>query len=142
MGLPEPYGLEVERCLGLDTELLVDGRGEVRALPVLTVTDDDLVGLGLQGADVPHELLAVGVSGESVHGLPLHVDLEGDGLALHVQGDLGPSPLDGPSDASLGLVSDEQEPVVLVVAHSRKYSMTGPPDIIPLVASTMQGSGE
>ena len=79
-GSSEPDGLEVLGSLRLDSELLVDGRGEVRALPVLTVTDDDFVGLGLQGADVPHELLAVGVSGESVHGLPLHVDLEVDGL--------------------------------------------------------------
>lgn len=42
----EPDGLEVERSLGLDAELLVDRRGEVGTLPVLPVSDDDLVGLG------------------------------------------------------------------------------------------------
>ena len=52
---------------------------------------------------------------ESVNGLPLHPDVEVDRLSLHVHGDLGPSPLDGPTDTSLGLISDEEEPVFGVV---------------------------
>ena len=52
---------------------------------------------------------------ESVNGLSLHPDVEVDRLSLHVHGDLGPSSLDGPTDTSLGLISDEEEPVLGVI---------------------------
>ena len=111
----QPYGLKILRGLRLDSVLLIDGGCEICALAIVTVPYDDPVRLRIKRGYVAHQLLAIRVSGESIDGLPLHLDLQIYRLSAHVQRDLGPSSLNSPSYGSFRLVSDEEKPILLVV---------------------------